>query len=339
MKVLHFFFLFLSLLFALNFISAVPVVSIGGTTSGTGPEVIINPVTPASSSNSTVYWSNISSYTQIPHNSLDGLQGGTTSERYHLNQSVFQRIVDNVWNFLIGNPHDQDLNTTDDVIFKTLNLTCDGLGDNESCMNVTGDAYFETIHAQDAYFGAETVYIGEEISLSAGGVGGSVLNVTGGNISTEYYFGSGLYLTDIDWTGINFTNATINANTFNGSAFTLNGTTIYDWSVFEVNAFSINVEMTTAGGSASGVTPSFIGFEIKEIKVVPTTSNTNYRFEAVEFTNGDIIDKDRTAHSGEWRIAKNYVIDDKVNLSITNSNNDELFTVTIKYLNQQYSSL
>lgn len=215
----------------------------------------------------------------------------------------------------------------------------------------------------DIYVTNESIYIGDTIKLTASGATGSVLNVSGGNVSSEYYFGSGLYLTDINWTGINFTNAYINATGFNGSEFNGGNFTgdnffggnffgVYDWIaelpwlIFNGTYLSFNesklqeetevvlreetINLVSSGGTASATT-SVLDFEIKEIRV-NTTAGTKFRFEAVETTSGNIIDKDRIQHETLWAIEKNYVINDSVNLTITSANPDDTFTATIKYL-------
>ena len=87
-----------------------------------------------------------------------------------------------------------------------------------------------TLNATDIYVSNTSIFLGDTIVLSANGVNGSVLNVSGGNVSAEAYFGSGEFLTDLNLSGISFEGDTINAtivNTnisnslqFNGGNFT-----------------------------------------------------------------------------------------------------------------------
>jgi len=141
-----------------------------------------------------------------------------TPENIYQNISVQNDTYQNIT--VNQNLFDQSLNTTDDVVFNQLNLSCVGWQyDNASCLNVSGDAYFRDIHARDGYFAASTLYIGDQISLSSGGVGGDILNISGGNVSAEVYFGSGQYLTDLNLINISFAGDTINATTFNGQLF------------------------------------------------------------------------------------------------------------------------
>lgn len=283
---------------------------------------------------------------ELMHNWLGGLQGGTVNEFYHLTSSQYTTLAADIGNWItsselytvLGNIHDQDLNTTSNVTFANVNIT------------------------EDLFVSNNTIYIGDTISLSAGGAQGSILNVSGGNITVGtdgYYFGSGEFLTDIDWSSINFTNGTINANEFNGSSFTggdFYGT--YDWlaeqpwlnfngtylqfnesyfndtvqELAEVKLMTSSLVVTSSGGSAAA-TSAILDFEIKQIIVTPNSLSTKYRFEAVETTNGNIIDKDRALHTGVWNIEKNHAIDDSVNITITSANPDDTFNVTFKYLN------
>ena len=121
---------------------------------------------------------------------------------------------------------------------------------------------------------------------------------------------------------------------FDGNEITFNETnlnyTIQD--LAEVRVFLSSLLVTTSGGSATA-TSANLDFEIKQIIVVPNSPTTKYRFEAVEALTGNIIDKDRTLHTGTWSIEKNYAINDAVNISITSANPDDTFNVTFKYLN------
>jgi len=71
----------------------------------------------------------------------------------------------------------------------------------------------------DLYVSNSTLYIGDNIKLSATNGAESVLNITGGNLSAGYYYGSGEFLTDLNLTGISFDGDTINATQFNGGGF------------------------------------------------------------------------------------------------------------------------
>lgn len=55
------------------------------------------------------------------HNSLAGLQGGTTGERYHMNESIYNKLVSFVFSWITADYFDQGLNTTDSPTF--VNLT------------------------------------------------------------------------------------------------------------------------------------------------------------------------------------------------------------------------
>lgn len=129
---------------------------------------------------------------------------------------------------------------------------------------------------------------------------------------------------------ITFTNLTLeNLNITN--SLTLNGTTINNFSQLGVQEFEEVIPVTVSGGTGTAQS-NILDFEITQIIVEPTTSSNKYRFEAVEAIDGSMIDRDRQQHIGEWNILKNHVLNDKVNISITNALIDETFNVTIKYL-------
>lgn len=268
--------------------------------------------------NSSLFWGNLSSPSQIIHSVLSGL--GWSVAGHYIDTNV-------------------DMNNYSIINAGWVNATY---------MNAS-KGYFN-----DVFVANNTLYIGESVSLSANGVNGSILNISGGNVSADYYYGSGKFLTDINLTGISFVGGAINASNFNGGNFSgwFNWTAVAPYLSFdgyvltfnesalndtikaqaEVKSYTEVINMTTSGGVAYAQTSSLLNFEIMEILVVPTTPSTHYRFEAVESSTGNYIDKDRQVHIGTWDIAKGYAINDKVNLSITNANNDELITVTIKYL-------
>lgn len=102
--------------------------------------------------------------------------------------------------------------------------------------------------------------------------------------------------------------------------------------ISEVNVYQENITVTVSGGTGSGQSLNTIDFEITRITVFPPSS-ANYRFEAVQDSDGDIIDKDRIPHNGIWDIEKSYAIDnDYVNVSIFNANTDGSYIVRLIYL-------
>jgi hypothetical protein len=103
--------------------------------------------------------------------------------------------------------------------------------------------------------------------------------------------------------------------------------------ISEVQQTYTSTIVTSTGGTGSGVSNS-LSFVIKEIQVVPTNPTDQYRFEAIETTNGNIVDKNRKLHTGTWRIEKDYIIDDSLNFSITSANPDSNYNITIKTLSQ-----
>ena len=72
----------------------------------------------------------------------------------------------------------------------------------------------------DLYVSNNSLFIGDKISLS---VNKTNLQINGGNVSAEIYFGSGEYLTDLNLTNISFSGDTINASVFNGINLSLSG--------------------------------------------------------------------------------------------------------------------
>lgn len=358
----------------------------------------------------------LSAASELLHNWLGSIQGGATGEYFHLNESIYNYTIANIFNFInasyvsnaLANIHDQDLNTTDRVVFQTVNLTC-GPHFNQSCLNISGDATIRDLYARDVYVSNNTLYIGDNIKLSSNGAVGSTLNISGGNVTVGddgYYFGSGKYLEDINASQINFSGDSIEANgftgnyfnggnftgdnftglnffggnyygifnwltegpflNFNGTLLTFNdtllnntielldtdtqknasgpylyndSTTIYLNETYLINQTEVRQieevkNISVVGGTGSATTDNVIDFEIKQI-TVECSSGTVFRFEAIEATSGDIIDKDRKQHNTLWDIEKNYIINDKINLSITNTNpTTDTCNVTIKYLTQ-----
>jgi len=103
--------------------------------------------------------------------------------------------------------------------------------------------------------------------------------------------------------------------------------------ISKIRKLVYNMSCTTVSGLCSNISSINISYAIIEIKVVPTTLTTNYRFEMTEYPyTTNIIDKNRVAHNGIWDIEKNYAINGQVQANITNANNDELFTISTIYL-------
>lgn len=208
-----------------------------------------------------------------------------------------------------GYPHDQGLNTTQNVSFLNVNIT-------------------EDLYVRDIYASNNSIYLGE-VKMTGNG---SDLVVDNGSIQAEFFVGDGSQLTNLNLTDVTIDGGYIQANNISAvNVLELNGTEIYDWSVFEVAEYEEIINITTSGGVASAQSSNLLDFEISQIIVTPTTANTNYRFQATE-SDGDMIDRDRKVHVGVWNIEKSHVINDYVNISITSASNDELFTIRIKYL-------
>jgi hypothetical protein len=101
----------------------------------------------------------------------------------------------------------------------------------------------------------------------------------------------------------------------------------------KVKAHQENLTITTAGGIGTNTSSSLIGFLITRIKITPSSLTSNYKSLAYENSTGNIIDQDRATHIGIWDIEKNYAINNKVVINITNSNPAiETYTVNIYYI-------
>jgi len=101
----------------------------------------------------------------------------------------------------------------------------------------------------------------------------------------------------------------------------------------EVKTYEEYINVTSSGGIAYGKSSSTLDFQITRITVTPSILTTQYRFEAVKDSNGEIIDKNRIKHTGVWDIEKAIAIDnDYVNITITQANPDDTFSVKITYI-------
>jgi hypothetical protein len=86
-------------------------------------------------------------------------------------------------------------------------------------------------------------------------------------------------------------------------------------------------------GNGYNISTTYIGFEIKEVIVIPVLNNSVYRFQLAEYPSYDIIDRDRIPHQDIWAIEKNYPINyTQVIANITNADSNNNFTIRIKYL-------
>jgi len=122
---------------------------------------------------------------------------------------------------------------------------------------------------------------------------------------------------------------------YNNTNFWINDTELNKTinNISKVRTLVYNMTCTTVSGTCGVFSTINITYQITEIKVIPTTLATNYRFQMTEYPNTvNIIDKDRTAHNGIWDIEKSYSINGQVQANITNANNDELFTISTIYL-------
>jgi len=83
-------FSFLFLLLVVPSISAqTPSVSVGKSSGGDGVSIPNVNINPQPENIAVTTWINYTSVGEIPHNDLGGLQGGSSGEYFHLNQSIF----------------------------------------------------------------------------------------------------------------------------------------------------------------------------------------------------------------------------------------------------------
>lgn len=250
-----------------------------------------------------------------------------------------------------GNPFDQDLNTTDNVTFVsvfaewgnftelytsngTLTIGQVSISETNNTLIVEDNA---TLFADFLAGDGSGLYNLDLNNISfAGG------NITAVNILASSFYGNTFYGSEFiggNFTGFNFFGGDFHGTydwtaefpwlNFNGTYLEFNETKLQEET--EVTLQESITTVVSSGGIATATT-GIIDFEIKEIRV-NTTSGTKFRFEAVEATNGNIIDKDRILHNTLWAIEKNYAIDDAVNFTISSAIPDDSFTITIKYLN------
>lgn len=135
---------------------------------------------------------------------------------------------------------------------------------------------------------------------------------------------------------VNYINSTIkqpvgiylqnDSNTFQVNSTALNDTIR---NISKIQYYTIEYNLTTISGYASIVSNETLEYEIKLVSV---NGSTIYRFQLTEYPSNNIIDKDRIPHNNEWIIEKNYPINSKVNMTISNAVIDTVFNVKIRYL-------
>lgn len=163
------------------------------------------------------------------------------------------------------------------------------------------------------------------------------------NITSPEYFGG-------NYTGDNFTGTNAFFDFFTGGTFSgifnffgvspwlsSNGTHMEFNETFlrnqtEVISRESFTQITTVAGIGSAITIETLKFQITQIEVI-SPSGGKFRFEASETGTGDIIDADLVNHFDDWLIEKSFAINDTVTLNISDVQNDGVFNVTLKYLN------
>jgi hypothetical protein len=102
---------------------------------------------------------------------------------------------------------------------------------------------------------------------------------------------------------------------------------------FRLHVYEESIKVTTSGGDGSNTSAFYDDWIITQIIYTPSNSNAMYNAEVYESASGNIIDKDRAKHKGEWGIYKYHaLVNDSVTVNITNSNPDTTFTVNITYV-------
>lgn len=104
-------------------------------------------------------------------------------------------------------------------------------------------------------------------------------------------------------------------------------------SISEVKEYEDTFSISVSGGEGTALSSLAIDFSITRVTISPPNNSTAYRFQAVEQTGGEVIDKDRIPHRGVWDIRKSHALDnDYVNATITNAVTDGTYNVKITYL-------
>jgi hypothetical protein len=374
--------------------------------------------------NNSFYWQGYTPST-LPHNGLAGLQGGQSGEEYHLNQSLWQRIVDfaflwvtNATGFVPYQGATADLNLSDynissggvyispggqygldktnltnAFIFyngtsKRVELWANGKIQQDWGNSTTiygkatfeADAFFQNLSGTGLVINTNVLVLGNvtsdnvfsgNICYSDGtnctGFNSSITNLTTliFNINQTLYasiqdVNSSLYnytynvnqsLTQL-FNSMNMSNYYTKQETYNKSeidSFLLNKLNVTDQryndtlfienvnqtltNLSKVKAHQENLTIITSGGLGHNTSSSLLGFLITRIKIIPSSLTSNYKSLAYENSSGNIIDQDRATHIGVWDIEKNYAINDRVVINITNSNPAiETYTVNIYYI-------
>lgn len=96
-----------------------------------------------------------------------------------------------------------------------------------------------------------------------------------------------------------------------------------------------NVSITVSSGDGNNITIDccYPSAEILQVAVFPTTITNNYRFEAYGTSSLDVVDTDRTPHTGDWIIGHRGVVlyGETITMNITNANIDEQFIIRIRW--------
>lgn len=174
-----------------------------------------------------------------------------------------------------------------------------------------------------------------------------------GNTTSDYFIGNGTFITDVchtDGSGCDGINLTIqqlfNQSIYYGDEVYINkvNNTFYlnenklnqsIRAIADIQSYDYYFNISVIGGYGYSSTPISFSYLITQVTVYPPITPINYRFELNETINGDKIDTDRIPHNGIWDIFKTYSLNSSVTGTIHNSNQDGIFTVRIKYIDNK----
>jgi len=164
---------------------------------------------------------------------------------------------------------------------------------NVGSQNITGDVSITGC----IFMNDGTIYCENEINASTE----LVIN---SNVTAEYYKGDGSLLENI---------------------------------VFVSQIYEDEMNITITGGNGSGTfSNNFTAYpsEVLQLSVFPITNTSNkYRFQANKTTDGEIVDRDRQEHEGDWIVSHRgtTIFEDSVSFSIIDVVDDGNFTVKVRY--------
>lgn len=289
---------------------------------------------------------------------INEINGNATFNESKLNQTVNQLINQNGFDGFFTSLNFTGTTGFDDFVDNNTDYCKDGV-----CgpLNITGPViingtlFIDEINVTALYASNIDVINLTAEQINAINIVAGTINVT--NMTVETLTASVLFAEDFyvngSVTGLCQTNGTGCPNQTIDTTLTLVGPYLSDngthgffdeaylnstiQNLAEVKQYEEYINFTSSGGVFSGQSSMALDFLITRITVTPSSLTTQYRFEAVKDSNGDIIDKDRKKHKGVWDIEKSIAIDnDFVNISLTQINPDDTFSVKITYIDNFY---